>query len=92
MREVEVVYEGRKVKYKVRGLTYGEYLTILKKVAKVEIINKNTNAKYDFPDFLEELMKLSVEGEVDWHKLIAGESLKLQQIAIEESGLGDSFQ
>ncbi len=93
MREVEVDYNGKKLKATIRTLTYGELTKIREACIETKVVGKLTQLVVNLPKMQSMIVNLIVSlPEVKVSDLPASEGMMLESIAMEEAGLGgDSF-
>lgn len=80
--------DGRQVEFKLRRLKFGEYQKIVGTIGQVELINGTTRGRIDTTKLVDELMKATVSGEVDFHQLDVADGLDLQEKVLAFNGMG----
>ncbi len=93
MREVEVEYNGKKVKAVIKTLTYGELIKIREACIETKVVGKVTQMAVNLPKMQSMIVNSIVSlPDIKISDLPASEGMKLEEIAMEEAGLsGDSF-
>ncbi len=90
-KELEYSVDGKVVKFTIRRITYGEYQKIIAGFSQVELIGGNaTRSKVDTTRLVDEIMKISVSGDTDYHDLDVSDGIDLQREVLEINGMGDT--
>jgi hypothetical protein len=93
MAEQEVEYEidGKMVKFHLRRVKFGEWQKVMQNTGSgnVEMLGNITKGKIDTTRLMDDLMKLSVTGDRDFHDLSIGDGMDLQNKVLDLNGMGE---
>jgi hypothetical protein len=92
--EMEIEVDGVKKIVKLRRLTYGEYMDILKSALKVEMVGEITKSNLDVVKFRHDIVLACIENknEIDVDKLDVKTALEVEAKVFELNGMGKFFQ
>jgi hypothetical protein len=93
-QEVEYNVDGKKVQFKIRRIKYGEYQKIIASAGNVELIGGVSKSKIDTMKLVDEIMKISVTGTMDYHELDVqcGTDLQAKVMAFNGMGVEEPFR
>ena len=91
MREVEIEVEEKKMKAKVRKVTYGEYNNILQRCIEMKMVGSISQTTINPIKFQRELVNtcVTIEGDIKLENLPAEIGLKLEAEVMAENNLSD---
>lgn len=87
-KSIEFEYEGKKVKFTIKRLSYGQYQKAVASATSMDLLGNVAKGKIDSTKMIDEMMKSCVSGEMDYHLLDAVDGIKLQEEMMKFNGLG----
>lgn len=92
VEEVEYQVDGKPTKFRIRVVKYGEWQKVMKDTGSgsVEMLGNITKGKVDTVRLMDEIMKLAVSGDIDFHELSAGDGMDLQDRVLAVNGMKTS--
>jgi len=81
--------DGKDVPFEIRRVNFGEYQRAIQSATKSEMIGNLAKSSIDTTKMIDELMKVSVSGPVDFHLLDMQDGMDLQEKVLAYNGMGD---